>query len=80
MVLNAALPIFGAHMKVTNSTSGQISFGGYDIARGESMEVDEIAADWFIRHGCTSDKTADPEPEADTAFARRKAKRRSSRE
>ena len=50
-------------MRVTNSTSDALGFAQYVIGAGESLDVDDVAADWFIRHGCTSASTeATPDP------------------
>ncbi len=55
---NNPAPFLGESMKVTNSTDIDLGFAQYVIAVGESMDVDAAAADWFCRHGCTSDSTA----------------------
>lgn len=69
-------------MKVTNSTSIDLGFAQYVIGVGESMDVDAAAADWFTRHGCTSDSaSARPDPaDAITDEVRPQRKRRSRRD
>ncbi len=40
-------------MIVTNSTSIDLGFAQYVIGVGESLDVSAVAAEWFLRHGCT---------------------------
>ncbi len=72
-------------MKVTNSTSDALGFAQYVIGPGESLDVNDAAADWYCRHGCTSDssKPASAPAPADAITEEttpRRSKRRSRRD
>ncbi len=48
-------------MIVTNSTSIDLGFAQYVIGVGKSLDVSAVAAEWFLRHGCT-EKGAKADP------------------
>ncbi len=60
-------------MVVTNSTSSALGFASYVIGAGESLEVDAVAGNWFVRHGCTTNESKPDHADDDTEpFTRRR--------